>query len=207
MLDPELDLEADLGIDTVKQAEVFAAIRERYGIARDDTLEAPRLPDTARPSPASSRASVRPGRSPPRPCNLSLDRPSRHADGVMDVILEVVAAQTGYPVDMLDPELDLEADLGIDTVKQAEVFAAIRERYGIARDDTLKLRDYPTLRAVAGFVRRARDQGRGGSVRPGGRGAASPPRASSRGACRWPSCGRPRSASRPRAWRSARAAG
>ena len=32
------------------------------------------------------------------------------------------------------------------------MFAAIRERYGIARDDTLKLRDYPTLRHVVGFV-------------------------------------------------------
>ena len=53
---------------------------------------------------------------------------------------------------MLDPELDLEADLGIDTVKQAEMFAAIRERYTIARDDTLNLRDYPTLRHVVGFV-------------------------------------------------------
>ena len=37
MLDPDLDLEADLGVDTVKQAEVFAAIRETFGIARDDS--------------------------------------------------------------------------------------------------------------------------------------------------------------------------
>src|SRR5689334_9506004 len=50
-------------------------------------------------------------------------------------------------------DLDLEADLGIDTVKQAEVFASIRERYGIERDDSLKLRDYPTLNHVVGFVR------------------------------------------------------
>src|SRR5689334_20311396 len=50
-------------------------------------------------------------------------------------------------------DLDLEADLGIDTVKQAEVFAAIREAYGIERDDSLRLRDYPTLSAVVGFVR------------------------------------------------------
>ena len=49
-------------------------------------------------------------------------------------------------------DLDLEADLGIDTVKQAEVFAAIREAYGIPFDDTLKLRDYPTLNHVVGFV-------------------------------------------------------
>ncbi len=68
-------------------------------------------------------------------------------------MLEVVAEQTGYPTDLLDMELDLEADLGIDTVKQAEVFASIRETYGIERDDALKLRDYPTLNHVVGFVR------------------------------------------------------
>jgi NAD(P)-dependent dehydrogenase (short-subunit alcohol dehydrogenase family)/acyl carrier protein len=67
-------------------------------------------------------------------------------------VLEVVAQQTGYPTDLLDPDLDLEADLGIDTVKQAEVFAAIREQYSIERDDALKLRDYPTLRHVVQFV-------------------------------------------------------
>ena len=68
-------------------------------------------------------------------------------------VLAIVAEQTGYPPDLLDMDLDLEADLGIDTVKQAEVFATIREAYGIERDDSLKLRDYPTLNAVVGFVR------------------------------------------------------
>ncbi len=68
-------------------------------------------------------------------------------------MLAVVAEQTGYPTDLLDMDLDLEADLGIDTVKQAEVFASIRETYGIERDDALKLRDYPTLNHVVGFVR------------------------------------------------------
>ena len=49
-------------------------------------------------------------------------------------VLEIVADMTGYPSDMLDLELDLEADLGIDTVKQAEIFASLRESYGIPRD-------------------------------------------------------------------------
>ncbi len=64
-----------------------------------------------------------------------------------------MAETTGYPPEMLDPELDLEADLGVDTVKQAEVFAAVRAAFEIPRDDNLKLRDYPTLAAVVGFVR------------------------------------------------------
>ena len=57
---------------------------------------------------------------------------------------------------MLDADLDLEADLGIDTVKQAEIFAAIREAYGIERDENLKLRDFPTLAHVVAFVHEPR---------------------------------------------------
>jgi NAD(P)-dependent dehydrogenase (short-subunit alcohol dehydrogenase family) len=60
---------------------------------------------------------------------------------------------TGYPADLLEPDLDLEADLGVDTVKQAEVFAAVRGQYELERDDNLQLRDFPTLRHVAGWVR------------------------------------------------------
>ena len=67
-------------------------------------------------------------------------------------ILELVVEKTGYPQDMLDLDLDLEADLGVDTVKQAELFAAIREIYNIPRDENRKLRDYPTLSHVIRFV-------------------------------------------------------
>ena len=67
-------------------------------------------------------------------------------------MLELVVEKTGYPKDMLDLDLDLEADLGIDTVKQAEMFASIREIYNIPRDPNLKLRDFPTLAHVIQFV-------------------------------------------------------
>ncbi len=164
MLDLDLDLEADLGIDTVKQAETFAAIRAQYDIPRDDNLalrdyptlravigfvhdKAPNLP--AAPRPPQPR---RPPRQPARTCGSSASAPAPAVDPVEAAVLAVVAAQTGYPTDMLDLDLDLEADLGIDTVKQAETFAAIRAQYDIPRDDNLALRDYPTLRAVIGFV-------------------------------------------------------
>ena len=167
MLDLDLDLEADLGIDTVKQAEVFAAIREQYGIERDDTLKLRDYPTLTprrrvRPRPRRRLAAGPPRprpRLPPRPPASRTggrDRSGRGrrrvGDDVAAAVLAVVAEQTGYPPDLLDLDLDLEADLGIDTVKQAEVFAAIREQYGIERDDTLKLRDYPTLAHVVGFV-------------------------------------------------------
>src|SRR5437660_2637886 len=73
-------------------------------------------------------------------------------DDVKDRIFALVVEKTGYPTDMLDLELDLEADLGVDTVKQAQMFAAVREIYSIPRDESRKLRDYPTLAHVIQFV-------------------------------------------------------
>ena len=50
-------------------------------------------------------------------------------------LLALVAEKTGYPRDMLDLDLDLEADLGVDTVKQADLFASVRAIYNIPRDE------------------------------------------------------------------------
>ena len=105
--------------------------------------------------------------APPSP---SPAHPPTGDDPVVATVLRIVAEQTGYPTDMLDLDADLEADLGVDTVKQAETFAAIRDEYDIPRDDTLALRDYPTLNHVIGFVRDKRpDLGGGGCYTAGRR--------------------------------------
>jgi len=166
MLDLDLDLEADLGVDTVKQAEVFAAIREIYNIPRDENRKLrdfPTLahvirfvydkrPDLAAPTTlipaAESKAELQPIAAEPQARAAQPDT----TDAVKDRILALVVEKTGYPSEMLDLELDLEADLGIDTVKQAEMFASIREIYNIPRDENRKLRDYPTLARVIQFV-------------------------------------------------------
>ena len=48
--------------------------------------------------------------------------------------------------------LDLEADLGVDTVKQAEILAAVREKYGLPRDEKFRLADFPRLRDLVAYV-------------------------------------------------------
>jgi acyl transferase domain-containing protein len=148
MLDLELDLEADLGIDTVKQAETFAAIREAWAIPRDEKL---RLRDY--PTLAHAIAFVK--ERMPRALGVpAAGSPAAEDDAaIRERVLAIVAEKTGYPPDMLDLELDLEADLGIDTVKQAETFAAIREAWAIPRDEKLRLRDYPTLAHAIAFVK------------------------------------------------------
>ena len=94
-------------------------------------------------------------------------------DPVTDAVLDVVESLTGYPRDLLDLDLDLEADLGVDTVKQAEVFAAVRERFAIPRLDSLKLRDFPTLTHVIGFAREHAPQAAAGRRRARRRAAAA----------------------------------
>ena len=165
MLDLDLDLEADLGIDTVKQAEMFAAIRSEFGIGRDDALALRDYPtlqavigfvydnaDGLEPPSAAAPAVAAPSAVAAAPVAAPSVPAESATDVVAERVLEIVAGETGYPPDMLDLDLDLEADLGIDTVKQAEMFAAIRSEFGIGRDDALALRDYPTLQAVIGFV-------------------------------------------------------
>ena len=164
MLDLDLDLEADLGVDTVKQAEMFAAIREIYSIPRDENRKLRDYPTLAHvirfvfekrpdlaaapvtaPSPAKSEPTVA--------APLKVAASGITDDSVREKVLEIVAEKTGYPKDMLDLDLDLEADLGVDTVKQAEMFAAVRAAYNIPRDENLKLRDFPTLASVIKFAR------------------------------------------------------
>ena len=163
MLDVDLDLEADLGVDTVKQAEMFAAIREIYNIPRDENRKLRDYPTLAhviqfvydkRPDLAGTAVAVAHRRRTTRSASRQLSPPQAAItdDAIKDKVLEIVAEKTGYPKDMLDLDLDLEADLGIDTVKQAEMFAAIRAAYNIPRDENLKLRDFPTLAHVIQFA-------------------------------------------------------
>ncbi|MBW2262446.1 MAG: SDR family NAD(P)-dependent oxidoreductase, partial [Deltaproteobacteria bacterium] len=168
MLDPDMDMEADLGIDTVKQAELFATVRRTYDIPRQDNLKLSDYPtinhvvefvrsfakDVA-PADAVAPASA------PEPASPAQAEPAVEAQApaaasgrdLLAEVMKVVAEKTGYPEDMLDPDMDMEADLGIDTVKQAELFAEVRRTYDIPRQDNLKLSDYPTINHVVEFVR------------------------------------------------------
>lgn len=50
---------------------------------------------------------------------------------VARVVLEIISERTGYPVDMIEPDLDLEADLSIDSIKRAEIAGELAKRLGI----------------------------------------------------------------------------
>jgi NAD(P)-dependent dehydrogenase (short-subunit alcohol dehydrogenase family) len=46
-------------------------------------------------------------------------------------LLAIVSERTGYPIDMLDPDLNLEAELSIDSIKRVEILATLGGRMGL----------------------------------------------------------------------------
>ena len=44
------------------------------------------------------------------------------------VLLESVAEKTGFPIDMLELDMQLDVDLGIDSIKRVEIFSAVQDR-------------------------------------------------------------------------------
>ena len=125
MVDPGLDLEADLGVDSIKRVQVLGAVQERY----------PQLPAIGPESMAELRtldqivahlaADIPPAPTPSNPDAV----PGFDAAALRSVLVEVVADKTGYPPAMVDPGLDLEADLGVDSIKRVQVLGAVQERY------------------------------------------------------------------------------
>jgi acyl carrier protein len=68
-------------------------------------------------------------------------------------LLAVVSEKTGYPAEMLELSMDMEADLGIDSIKRVEIFGALTKQHpemsGINPNELTELR---TLAEIVSFV-------------------------------------------------------
>ncbi len=65
--------------------------------------------------------------TPAGPSSAALVDSASNAD-LAKAVLSVVAEKTGYPVEMLKPEMSLDHDLGIDSIKRVEILSALQER-------------------------------------------------------------------------------
>ncbi|MFC6015938.1 SDR family oxidoreductase [Plantactinospora solaniradicis] len=73
--------------------------------------------------------------------------------GFQAAVLTVLSERTGYPVDLLDLDLDLEADLSIDSIKRAEVAGEVAARLGLrVEGDESELEELVKARTVRGIV-------------------------------------------------------
>jgi acyl transferase domain-containing protein/NAD(P)H-dependent flavin oxidoreductase YrpB (nitropropane dioxygenase family)/acyl carrier protein len=161
MLDLDLDLEADLSIDSIKRLEIIGELSQRLafrsvlGADADALLEQLAAQKTLRAVitwldgklPAAQAAPV------------ATVAPVSKTPDTRQVLLEIVAERTGYPPEMLDLDLDLEADLSIDSIKRLEIIGELAQRLDFrgaigANADALleQLAAQKTLRAVLAWL-------------------------------------------------------
>ena len=165
MLELDMQLDGDLGIDSIKRVEILSAIQDRLphapavkpehlGTLRTlrqiaDFLGQPAsLTVPAEPQKTAPAAGRNGDHHHPAPAGQASPVPS-----VAEVLLQVVSEKTGYPVDMLEMEMQLDADLGIDSIKRVEILSAIQDR--LPHAPAVKpehLGTLRTLRQIAGFL-------------------------------------------------------
>ncbi|MGI5327406.1 SDR family NAD(P)-dependent oxidoreductase [Actinomadura nitritigenes] len=78
----------------------------------------------------------------PRPVLPGETLPLRSAEpepprDVHATVLSVISARTGYPESMLGADLDLEADLSIDSIKRTVIIGEVTERVGLTAPDAV----------------------------------------------------------------------
>lgn len=85
-------------------------------------------------------------------------QPSEIADmstqSLTQVVLNLVSERTGYPPEMLDLNLDMEADLGIDSIKRIEILGAFQEQHASLQKevDMEQIANLKTLQQVIDFL-------------------------------------------------------
>ncbi|MGG7095208.1 SDR family NAD(P)-dependent oxidoreductase [Shewanella indica] len=170
MLELGMDMEADLGIDSIKRVEIL-------GTVQDALPELPQL-DAATLSEcrtlgqivdylqqsAGVDSSVQPEPIQPSPA-LSNTAQSNTASDVTALMLQVVADKTGYPTEMLELGMDMEADLGIDSIKRVEILGTVQDALPeLPQLDAATLSECRTLGQIVDYLQQS--AGVNASVQP-----------------------------------------
>ncbi|MFH8755957.1 acyltransferase domain-containing protein [Streptomyces atroolivaceus] len=73
-------------------------------------------------------------------------------DDVLAELATMYAEDLGFPVEMMSSEIDLEADLGVDSVKQLALFQRVRKHYGLDEPPAERRVRATTLAKIAELV-------------------------------------------------------
>ncbi|MGI2126220.1 beta-ketoacyl synthase N-terminal-like domain-containing protein [Shewanella oncorhynchi] len=129
MLELSMDMEADLGIDSIKRVEILGTVQDELPslpeLSPEDLAECRTLGEIVNymnsKLPAAGQVVVS-TTAPTTPAASGLS-----AALVQQTMMAVVADKTGYPTEMLELSMDMEADLGIDSIKRVEILGTVQD--------------------------------------------------------------------------------
>ena len=168
MLEKDMEMEADLGIDTVKQATIFSIIGEKFDMSEEEAADISRCRTISEVMDfVWSKIDKKTGRERDKSCNSHEAMPAVSSvkpaeadsrlkndyESVKNQVLELISEVTRYPVEMLENEMELEADLGIDTIKQATIFSAISDRFGVDEKEIRRVSEFKTIGAIVEMIK------------------------------------------------------
>ncbi|WP_333798577.1 SDR family NAD(P)-dependent oxidoreductase [Trichlorobacter lovleyi] len=121
MLELSMSMDADLGIDSIKRVEILSALQERLPtapvIGPDQLGVLNTLGQIAEYLGAGAAVAA--------PASTPVQQVS---SAISETMLAVVSEKTGYPIEMLELSMSMDADLGIDSIKRVEILSALQER-------------------------------------------------------------------------------
>lgn len=140
MLGLEQDLEAELGIDSIKKVEIVGALIKRLGDLDDnlrqglgasrtlgqiiDYLEKGIQTDKQPHTPLRDNGEAIGVGNPP-PDDSGGTSSGAGGEDIAKLLLRIVSERTGYPENMLGLDQDMEAELGIDSIKRVEIIGVL----------------------------------------------------------------------------------
>ncbi|MEA5550397.1 beta-ketoacyl synthase N-terminal-like domain-containing protein [Anabaena cylindrica UHCC 0172] len=191
MLELDMDMEADLGIDSIKRVEILGGLQELYPNLPKPNLEelsekrtigqvveylqkqvtGNRLQVTEEiqvtekkveeelPLPSPQSLVPSPQSPVPSPQSLVLSPqspvPSNEYADLGQTLLNITSEKTGYPVEMLELDMDMEADLGIDSIKRVEILGAMQETYpDLPKPNIEELGDLRTIGQIVDYLQK-----------------------------------------------------
>ncbi len=149
-LNPDMDMESDLGIDSIKRVAILSELQEKLPQAPRITPEQLGTIRTLR-QVGDYLAAGMPAQAPTTTQPAAV--PAASGPDASKVLLEIVSGQTGYPVESLNPDMDMESDLGIDSIKRVAILSELQEKLPQApRITPEQLGTIRTLRQVAAHL-------------------------------------------------------
>ncbi len=98
--------------------------------------------------------------SPAEPILVEEPQPSTGSEQLTQKLLQIVSERTGYPREILDLDINIESDLGIDSIKSVEILGAFQRAcfpsgQQETQDTMEQLTGVKTLRGIIDLVHRA----------------------------------------------------
>jgi NAD(P)-dependent dehydrogenase (short-subunit alcohol dehydrogenase family) len=111
-------------IQAARQAVSNEAIEAARQAVSNESIQAASAQAITGAAQVAAVAAVAPSRN---SNNNDASAGALNAEALIQQLIQIVSERTGYPGEMLDPTLDLEADLGIDSIKRVEILNNFRK--------------------------------------------------------------------------------